>query len=257
MLILSLNREVIFPECRRTPEEKTAMALSAAHDTLHQEVQNRIYSTCIARLIITPDKKMGLPTGIEWSYFRRIDFFIEHPQNLVASTWEGMEEVITSLHYEGRMRRYRRLPKITIKFEQTMDEEGYLGDPLWTQCVPPDTAYRSRSLLLLNEQDSGYYTLPDPDGTSEEYLALGPDDRWLRGSGFLNEPIVTQILDFFLDLPRCRDVIVHSIQGLDCRCTDTCRHDMRQRFFDDIYMEDMLYALELWLIAGRAGIIKP
>lgn len=87
---------------------------------------------------------------------------------------------------------------------------------------------------------------------------INPWHTWLRNAGDeYGTPIVVEILDHFLDLPRCKSFSVSLPYGLELRQSYLPRDDPEKRIFDRMYAADLCAALELWMGGEREGMELP
>lgn len=258
--ILPESRTIVYPQPEQSHHEKTISAVYTAHPILKKELESTMYKTCGARLIITPDLAADIPSNIEWSRFRRIDIDINRlrdPELLTSAgaLWKylkGMQQAIDSLRHGNPT----LLPDIEIQF---MGEEELEGESSWYQTVPARIAYHSApgwdlgmvklknhyctcGILYSREDGTCPICAPDssdrPDG-KDVWLQTMPNQFW--------DAVAVVILDFFLDLPRCKSTFVFNLELLQPRRAFLPRHHYVNRIFDYDYMADMCNTLEAWL----------
>lgn len=111
-----------------------------------------------------------------------------------------------------------------------------------------DSYASSEDWYIVSDLDDANFDIDDDDGHPDTWLRIG------------NEvPIAAGILDYFTDLPPCKSAMVHPLSFLSKRRSWTLyrKHDPSRRIFDELYMEDLCRALELWLEGKREGVELP
>lgn len=228
---------------------------------------NYAYGQCSAVVEICPNHEIEeLPNGHQWQRFRSIEIIIQPYE--VKSEWSGMKHLIASLQAGSPI----LLPPISIIFG---NGTGPGPQNLWTQGVDERSYFRwwtsdvESARSEVNQRDKAWADridrgedMDEPFPERRKYRNMqgrrdATDDSrrrdiWLRVDGYV--PVVTELLDFFLDLPPCKAAHVQPIEHLSRRQRGVPRHHPKFRIFDDEYTIDICEALQYWLRGKRDGI---